>query len=221
MNGICEPRSSTGSAAGSAKRLNSGCGRPAQARRDRGHRRAGGHRRRPRIRRSRRKSRSVRQRAEPCPVISSSAYAATPPRRSPGTSLNGRYTFETLVRRLEPIRARRCAGGLGGTGTGVNPLFIWGESGLGKTHLLHAAGNYAQRLFRGMRVKYARPEEFTNDLINRCATTARSRSRAATATSTSCWSTTSSSSRAKKVSRKSFSIPSTRCATRTSRSSSV
>ena len=45
-------------------------------------------------------------------------------------------------------------------------MFIWGESGLGKTHLLHAAGNYAQRLFPGMRVKYVSTEEFTNDFIN-------------------------------------------------------
>ncbi|HEY8516632.1 MAG TPA: chromosomal replication initiator protein DnaA, partial [Candidatus Binatia bacterium] len=43
---------------------------------------------------------------------------------------------------------------------------IWGESGLGKTHLLHAVGHYSQRLFPGMRVRYISTEEFTNDFIN-------------------------------------------------------
>ncbi len=47
-----------------------------------------------------------------------------------------------------------------------SPLFIYGDSGLGKTHLLHAIGHYTQRLFAGSRVRYASSEEFTNEFIN-------------------------------------------------------
>ena len=51
-------------------------------------------------------------------------------------------------------------------GKAYNPLLVYGDSGLGKTHLLHAVGHYAQRLFPGMRVRYVSTEEFTNDFIN-------------------------------------------------------
>ena len=47
-----------------------------------------------------------------------------------------------------------------------NPLFIYGDSGLGKTHLLHAIGHYAQRLHPGLRTATSVSEEFTNDFIN-------------------------------------------------------
>ncbi|QOQ39706.1 chromosomal replication initiator protein DnaA [Trueperella pecoris] len=81
--------------------------------------------------------------------------------------LNPRYTFDNFVigesNRFAHATALAVAEAPGST---YNPLFLYSDSGMGKTHLLHAIGNYYLSLFPGSKVLYTSSEEFTNMFIN-------------------------------------------------------
>jgi chromosomal replication initiator protein len=83
------------------------------------------------------------------------------------TRLNPKYAFETFVIGSSNRFAHAAAvAAAEAPGKAYNPLLVYGDSGLGKTHLLHAIGHYVRNLFSTARVRYVSSEEFTNDFIN-------------------------------------------------------
>jgi chromosomal replication initiator protein len=88
-------------------------------------------------------------------------------RRDNESRLNPKYSFETFVIGSSNRFAHAAAIAVAeNPGKSYNPLTIYGDSGLGKTHLLHALGHYVRNYFDRVRVRYVSTEELTNDFIN-------------------------------------------------------
>ncbi|MGI8524406.1 MAG: chromosomal replication initiator protein DnaA [Nocardioides sp.] len=103
--------------------------------------------------------------AEPAPLAATASESSRPSAME--THLNPKYTFETFVigssNRFPHAAAVAVAEA---PGKAYNPLLVYGDSGLGKTHLLHAIGHYVRSLYNGAKVRYVSSEEFTNEFIN-------------------------------------------------------
>lgn len=106
----------------------------------------------------------------PAPSVEHQEPAPSSSERRPSaleTRLNPKYTFETFVigssNRFPHAAAVAVAEA---PGKAYNPLLVYGESGLGKTHLLHAIGHYVRSLYSNAKVRYVSSEEFTNEFIN-------------------------------------------------------
>ncbi|MDR7253042.1 chromosomal replication initiator protein [Nocardioides sp. BE266] len=107
---------------------------------------------------------------EPTPAVMAEPEPPLSSERRPSaleTRLNPKYTFETFVigssNRFPHAAAVAVAEA---PGKAYNPLLVYGESGLGKTHLLHAIGHYVRSLYSNAKVRYVSSEEFTNEFIN-------------------------------------------------------
>jgi chromosomal replication initiator protein len=105
---------------------------------------------------------------DPYPMDELEPAPVTPIRRAGEPDrLNPKYQFDSFVIGSSNRFAHAAAVAVAeAPAKAYNPLFIYGESGLGKTHLLHAIGHYTRALVPGCRVRYVSSEEFTNDFIN-------------------------------------------------------
>lgn len=81
--------------------------------------------------------------------------------------INPRYTFENFVVGNSNYFAHAAAVAVAeAPAQSYNPLFLYGDSGLGKTHLMHAIANYAKMMNSSLNIVYISAEMFTNELVD-------------------------------------------------------
>jgi chromosomal replication initiator protein len=90
-------------------------------------------------------------------------------KESTNTSLIKKYTFDNFVTGNNSFAVSACLAVAETAGTDsnpYNPLYIYGGSGLGKTHLMHAIGNYLNEHNPSLKILYVTSENFTNEIVN-------------------------------------------------------
>src|SRR5262249_51505894 len=103
------------------------------------------------------------------PSAAVAAVVSTPPvpPRQDGAAINPKYTFDSFVIGSSNRFAHAAALAIAeAPAQAYNPLFIYGHTGLGKTHLLHAIANYVGLHSSSLGVRYVTSETFMNDFIN-------------------------------------------------------
>ncbi len=96
-----------------------------------------------------------------------SGHIPPPPRSGESARLDPEFTFDAFVIGESNSFAHAAARAVAeNPGRAYNPLFVYGESGLGKTHLLHAIGNYVRQNFPHRHVRYVTTETFMNEFVD-------------------------------------------------------
>src|SRR5437870_3603484 len=107
------------------------------------------------------------ERETPAPPPIEAPEPTIPPATTSVAGLNPRYTFDTfIVGSSNQFAHAACRAVAEAPSRSYNPLFIYGGVGLGKTHLMHAVGQYVLQHNRNLKLTYISSERFMNEMIN-------------------------------------------------------